>query len=445
MKILLVDDDTTILELLAIILENIFNPDIVDRATRPDHAINLLQEKSYDLIICDYEMPPHGKGDAVFEYVITNDLKSKFVLFSSEEKENLLMLGHEKFQAPQFHYLSKPAKPKAFKEFIKGIIDQPTIKSTAAFFPIRIHNFLRFSGTQCPIFVKLSNNKYVKILNAGDTYDIDFIDKYIKKNVGHLFIERKDYDEFLVNFGSTKFLFSDNLSSKDFIKEAQKTHRYLATLMSGVGISEYVLDMAEQVSSKVLEQASGEKSLKDLLSHLINSKDYTYDHTYLITCICSHLCKELGLSHAVLERLSFASLVHDIGITNAETCYIHDIEPKRIKELDDKEIKAIQNHHNILKNFKNLPDITDDIQMIMSHHHLFEKDYPFNSNFQMDRLNQAVSVFLVAHCFSNQLYAHKFDPNMIRDSLTVVKFHFEGANFAKIIRALEIIYIKNKS
>jgi len=445
MKILLVDDDTTILELLAIILENVFNPDIIERATRPDHAILKLAETTYDLIICDYEMPPHGKGDEVFNFVIENEIPSKFVLFSSEDKANLLMLKHEKFTSPQFHYLSKPAKPKDFKEFIRGIIDQPTIQSAAAFYPIRIHNFLRFSGTQCPIFVKLSNNKYVKILNPGDTYDIEFIDKYISKNVAHLYIERKDYDNFLVAFGGTSFLISEGLNTKNFIVEAQKTHRYLSTLMSGVGISEYALDIAEQISSQVLNQASKERSLKDLLAHLINSKDYSYDHTYLITCICSHLCKELGLSQSVLERLSFASLVHDIGIVNAHTCYIHDIEPKKISTLDKKEQENVKNHHDILQSFKNLPDITDDIQMIMKHHHLFDKDYPHNSNFQMERLNQVVSVFLVAHCFANQLYMHKFDPNMIRDSLTVVKFSFSTPNFDKIIRALEIIYIKNQA
>lgn len=445
MKILLVDDDTTILELLAIILENIFNPEIIDRATRPDHGIEKLSKTTYDLVICDFEMSPHGNGEMVFNYIVENAIQSKFVLFSSENKENLQMLKAEQFNTSQFNYLSKPAKPKVFKEFIKGIIDLPQIQSEAAFCPIRIHNFLRFSGTQCSIFVKLSNNKYVKILNPGDNYDIEFIDKYIAKKVTHLYIEKKDYDSFLVEFGGSKFLISDGLTTNNFIKEAQKTHRYLSTLMSGIGISEYALDIAEQISSQVLKQASGEKSLKDLLANLINSKDYSYDHTYLITCICSHLCKELGLSQKVLERLSFASLVHDIGISNAETCYIHDLKPKNIENLDKEEIQSIKGHHDILKNFKNLPDITDDVQMILTHHHLFEKDYPFNTNFQMERLNQVVSVFLVAHCFSNQLYLHRFDTSMIRDALTIVKFNFTTPNFTKIIRALEIIYVKNQA
>ncbi|OIQ20573.1 MAG: hypothetical protein BM556_01140 [Bacteriovorax sp. MedPE-SWde] len=445
MKILLVDDDTTILELLAIILENTFSPELVERCTRPDHAIEAIKKQDFDLIICDYEMPPHGRGDEVFNFVIDGDVKSKFVLFSSEDKKNLTILKDENFVAPQFFYLSKPSRPKDFKEFIREVLDDaPTITSTSAFNPIRIHNFLRFSGTQCPIYIKLSTNKYVKIINAGAEYDLEFIDKYISKGIKQLYIERNDYDDFLVRFGKTSFLTSKETSSQDFLKEAQKSHRYLSTLMSEIGISEYVLDIANQISTEVIEKATEEKSLKKLLAKLIASKDYAYDHTYLITCICSHLCKELGLSNSVLERLSFASLVHDIGITDSHSCYIHDIEPKNISNQDKEKLDMIQDHHFILEEYKNLPDITDDLTNIMNHHHLFEESYPFNQKLQLERVNNVVAIFLVAHCFANQLYTYEFDSSKLRDALTVVKHNFSTPNFAKILRALEIVYIKNQ-
>lgn len=445
MNILLVDDDTTILELLATILENMFRNAHIERCTRPDVAISLLEKHEYELIICDYEMPPHGTGELVYNYITECKIKSTFLLFTSLESTNLEFVNAETYTQPQFNYLKKPAPPKKFKECIKALVPQKTSIPEVAiqeYYGVRIHNFLRFNKTQCDIFLKLGENKFVKILNKDSEYDIDFIDKYILRNIHHFYIQKNDYDQFLVAFGASKFLSFEGETTTTFLQEAQKTHRYLSTLMTGIGISQYVIDIANEVSLKVVEEVSGEKQFSDLLKRLINSKDYTYDHTFLITTICSHICKELDLNNSALQKLSFASLIHDLGISDTKLCYLHDINPEEITSLPQEERSIIKDHHDLLTQVQNIPDLTDDIKNILKYHHLFDEKYTYNPNFQIERLNTIVSIFLVAHAFANELYKNDFNKVNNRDIITVLKYKFKTKNFTKIIKALEISFLK---
>lgn len=441
MKVLIIDDDNSILELLAIIIENGFSPSLIAKAMCPQSAIQELDKEHFDLIICDYDMPPHGNGEQVFDYFVSKKIEASFLLFTAKESHLVPLVNSPKFQNMKYSFLQKPSKPKIIKEKISAIINREHA-TMDNYCSIRIYNFTRFNTTKCDIYIKIGDDKFVKVLNKDDTFEADFIGKYMSKNITHLYITKDSYDQFLVEFGSSNFLLSSETDKATFIETAKKSHQYLAGMINSLGVSQYTIDMATNIAEKTIELTRKDKTLSLLLEKLIKSQSHSYDHTFLVTCLCTHIAKEIGLSEQAIEKLAFSSLVHDIGINKNETCYIHDIVPSKIDTLDFEDQYSIKNHHEVLEKIEHLPDISDDILTIVKFHHIFDDAYPNRDTINLERFNSVVGVFLVAHAFSNELYRADFDMKKVREGLTIVTSIFKTKNFAKIIRALDIIILE---
>jgi len=116
--VLHVDDDSSILETVKLILIDMDNNIIVDPATSVDEAFEILKKKHYDVIISDFEMPIKN-GLAFLKELREKNDTTPFILFTGKGKEEVaiqaLNLGAD-------HYLNKLGDPEAvYKELIQSI------------------------------------------------------------------------------------------------------------------------------------------------------------------------------------------------------------------------------------------------------------------------------------------------------------------------------------
>ncbi len=433
MNILVVDDDIAILELICIIVENSYSEANIVRASCPKTAIIELDKVNFDLIICDFEMPPFGTGKEVYDHLRKSNQQTHFLLFTSRnilEIEFLIANPDQRLAS-----LRKPARPKDIKSLLDKLLNYDRAAKQENYKKIPIYNFTRFNYTNCPVYIEINKEKYVKILNKDQDYDIEFIQRYIKKEIKYFYITEGDYETFLAEFTSNGFLSNTN-SEKDFLKCAKSTHLYLAGLIQGIGLSQFTLDESSKLSLNAIEHGLN-SSFKSIIESLITSNDYSYDHTYLITCICTHIASEIGLTKKATERLANAALIHDLGIVRSDLNYIHDIRPELIDELPLDEQFTIKKHVKLLENSNNFEDISDEIQKILTIHHSFDENYPYNESMPNTGSSLIVSTFLVAHAFSNELYRYDFEPEKLREIFTILKYKFEQKQYYKIIKAIE--------
>ncbi|MBU0635234.1 MAG: response regulator [Candidatus Omnitrophica bacterium] len=85
MKILIVDDDGLIVDLLQQYLKK--NNYDIDTAFDGKHGLELLKERSYDIVFLDQEMP-ELTGLEIIEHVKQNNIKVKTVILSGYEEIN---------------------------------------------------------------------------------------------------------------------------------------------------------------------------------------------------------------------------------------------------------------------------------------------------------------------------------------------------------------------
>ncbi|MHA2297193.1 MAG: PAS domain S-box protein [Candidatus Hodarchaeales archaeon] len=120
-RILHVDDDDNILNLTKIYLEKISCRELeVDSLEDPQKTLVFIQEKDYDCIVCDYEMP-NLDGLELLHQIRTLNTTIPFIIFTGRSREDVaikaLNLGANR-------YIKKGGEPKSqFSELIHSIKD----------------------------------------------------------------------------------------------------------------------------------------------------------------------------------------------------------------------------------------------------------------------------------------------------------------------------------
>ncbi|MDD4545589.1 MAG: response regulator, partial [Bacteroidales bacterium] len=118
-KILIVDDDEDILELLSFNLKN--NGFVVESANNGSLAIQKAREFSPDLILLDIMMPEMDGVEACGEIRKIDKLKSTIIIFLTARGEDYSQLAG--YRAGADDYITKPIKPKLLIAKLNAILN----------------------------------------------------------------------------------------------------------------------------------------------------------------------------------------------------------------------------------------------------------------------------------------------------------------------------------
>ena len=107
MKVLLVDDDDSIRQLVVITLENIFTEVDITECVNAKEAILLYEsDPFFELIICDYQMPG-GNGTLLLNHIHQKKITTPFLLHTSTEKTDIDFEFPFPESAPNYYFLEK--------------------------------------------------------------------------------------------------------------------------------------------------------------------------------------------------------------------------------------------------------------------------------------------------------------------------------------------------
>ncbi|MFT6603808.1 MAG: CheY-like chemotaxis protein, partial [Bacteriovoracaceae bacterium] len=193
-SILLVDDNEEILTMVRTFIEFDFEVEIIE-AKSGNQAIELLKEENnFGLIISDHQMP-NGSGEDLFKYVEKN-IEIPFILSSgnlptSDLKEAIL--AHN----PSNKILVKPFNFEVLLSELENILNDSNDESEEKYAKIPLHFFMNHQDYKNEVFIRTGENKFVKIVNAGDSLDIEQAERFQEKSVSHLYMEKNSSIEYL--------------------------------------------------------------------------------------------------------------------------------------------------------------------------------------------------------------------------------------------------------
>lgn len=292
------------------------------------------------------------------------------------------------------------------------------------------------------IFLKISSNKFLKVVSKDSKKKTEEITHFIKKGSDKLFIKKEDTDLFqqtVVNF-SVSF-------EKDFPKEKklENFNQYIFKVIESIGINNETLAMTNELAKKIQNTYKGDTKGELFIRMATQNVDlpFAYAHSFMMATICSSIGTQLGWEKEKnILKIVTACLLHDAGFKKDEYIKLHDLYPDQMSDLDPKIKENIENQHTYLieKLYDNSEIDKGVLNIIQKSHGAIELMKGTYKPLFGVKLNSAIKVFLIAHDFVNEFYLASQNTYEIPDIIVKVFIRFNNPHFEKEMKAFKSVF-----
>lgn len=234
--------------------------------------------------------------------------------------------------------------PKDLKPDLSHAVNSEQSIEDSKFIPIRAEDFLGGSVSFFDLYVRLNPNKYLKLLQAGDLFQIERVKTYLTKGVMHFYLKKDAQAQYMA--------FCDKIASS-LVRNASAPEDMVATHVLNHGEETLKFFQTQGISEVKLQYASNFlKNTLDLVNRLDPGRQpilkgflndlTTYEHGIGVTIIASLLLPMLEVvSVPTVETVGFASLFHDIGMTGM------GFKDEDEQKMTPEEVKKFRTHPTV--------------------------------------------------------------------------------------------------
>jgi response regulator RpfG family c-di-GMP phosphodiesterase len=432
--ILVVDDEVDIRDIYEMILHRSFPLDVVS-VESGNKAIEMIKKRGKpEIIISDFRMPD---GDGFYLYQMLKELKwdIPFVICSTDATNVL------KKKFPDIYgYIEKPMIIGPAVEIVDSLIAR--YENPPQYVPIRISLLLRWGTANFDLYMKLSDSKFIKVLNAEEAFISSDADRFYSKKVDHLQIKTSDADLYLKTFEKNiSMVLHSKAASSEIVVLSLETIESVERIAAVLGWSSDVIKAAKHSVNLAVKAVAQEPGILKLLQQKLNNPLSHYSNHVgllaLLTCgFCQHLKWE---SDSTQMKLGLASLMHDMTVD--EDIYKDPyFWSKAASDPSDKTPKTVKyrNHPidaaNLFASMKNVPPDVD--QVILQHHEMKEGN-GFPRGLNSGRISPMASVFIIVEDLINFIGDSSEIEEQIHHFIKERSSIYDSGNFKKIFEVFK--------
>lgn len=444
LKILIAEDEEILRDLYEMILESEFSCEIIKVSNGVEAIDTLKKDLHIDIILSDYNMP-EATGGQIYLFN-KNQQNIPFFLFSGGEicDYNELKDFHESNQLNQF--FNKPFSDRAFLDAVSKInVEAPAIGDTSIndqYIKVKLSYYAQHTKNAAEVYIKLSDNKYTKIINANEENmpDKDLLGHYLKKGIEYIYVEKSFFRLFLNDMFNK---FHENIVGE---KKAETLYQVSGLNfhvsfegLNSIGISTLQIERVNEVIEETIDSLLKNPSSKDQFNKLCETEGFIIGHSMLIMYIAGRICKETTLNFALtMKKICAAALYHDYSLFDLDVPY-EELKPSKIK--DEALLKRIIEHP--ITSAQYLPDnsevVEDTKKIIMEHHEMPNGDgYP--KKLTASKISPLSCLFILSEHITLCLIRNNFSHERLKDFLINSEGDFNQGNFSKFFVAAKAIF-----
>jgi len=423
-KVLVVDDIAEIREITIFYLQTITSVDVIE-AKDGKEAIEILKANpDIQLIISDFNMP-NGTGLDVFNAAKTYS-HAPFILHTTDPTSNHEMLLHE----PGFYFLAKPMDIDQFKIALKNITNTNSYDTeTEEYVPVKLSLVKLMKETNVPIYLKISDKKYIKVLNKGSVSENFLSEKTVANDIRTLYIKKTDVHKYIDDY---HLLIQNTLDRPELkkniaIEQVLTTTELLTSVVETLHISEKIESLVSENIHSVTELAKDRMELCQIIEAMEKSdSNITAKQIVLLSMIATDIASSLHwVSDITSVKLTYAAILFD--------CYANEHNSQYLLDPKDHIQKAVK----LAENWKSCPS---DVSTIILQHHERPNGSGFPNNLDYHRIAPLSAVFIVAHDLAESIL--KFGKDHLLESWLFAKEkEYSVGNFKK---AFDVIRTKTQ-
>lgn len=403
MKVLIADDDEDVRDIITFTFSSEVEADIIE-VSNGNEAIEMIQKHpDLQLVICDYNMP-NGNGGMVYRYLLDHDIDISYVMCSSEYSTD-----HEEFNDAKY-LLGEITKPNIY-EGVQSIIvafndkqEQQSqanlISKEAEYCEAGLQLLYKTGELPCDLYMAIGS-KFVKVVNRGDRFNLEELEKYRSKGLNSLLVKRSESKIFVEHISKEiiRILHDDNLSSEEKVLDA---HAVIMDTVRELGFSDAVIRATETSVNFALDFFEDNTDFGDLTQSIFGSKgNYLTSHSVAIAFLSVGILKKTNWdSQDTRNKMVLASFLHDASVRApefSESIFDHESKLLNFKQHTMETI-------DILTKLKNVPE---DLFRIVSDHHERPDGSGFPRGVDATQLKPLSSLFIFCHDVVDAIFALK--------------------------------------
>lgn len=365
-KILVVEDDQFFREAICDLLKSRHS---VFQAPDGKSAKDIMTMQDFDLILSDIQMP-NLTGIELLEWSKAH----KPVPFVIMTGFSMVLETQSAFDLGAKGFIAKPFKNAELVAVIEGILgtqkDIPVVNvEKQEFCKVPIEEFVAKPKIDFDVYIKLSEDKIIKIARKGDEIPKDKVEHYKSKGVKYLHILKEDFRKVIdFNMNVAKIIKGRNdVSDEKKMNFMRYTGELILEKVFVDGLDKRSLGDAQSFLSLTLETVSDSDEYLNILETLNTHSNHVYAHSLGASLYMVMIAKKMGYeSSSVLFKLAMAGLYHDIGKKEIEPAILS--KPRQL--LSQEERKIYETHvvrsQEILMSMNGMPE---EVAVMAFEHH----------------------------------------------------------------------------
>lgn len=342
----------------------------VSEASNGQIAQELLENGAFDIVISDIQMPVMN-GIELLKWTKAHK-KVPVVLMTGFSQ---ILETQQAFEMGAEEFLLKPFKSRQVSEIVDKILRPrranaaPESEADPGFCRVPIEDFVSDDTCKVNVYVRLSDEKFIRVSHKGDRIPPDRLENYKQKGLNYLYVRKEDLAQVVgFNLGLSRVIMGD---ARVPIEKKAAFLRYTAETVleqvSVAGISEDAFKTAKDCVDSCLALVSESDRLFNLLEALNSHASWIYAHSFGVGLYSAMIGRHLGwASSANIFKVAMAGLFHDIGKK--------ELAPQLVEKpraLLTHEERALYETHptrsrEILLSMKEVP--SDVVQIAYEHH-----------------------------------------------------------------------------
>ena len=284
------------------------------------------------------------------------------------------------------------------------------------FTKINVYKLQEFKLSPCEVYAKLPNGKILVVCKKEMEISDKLVDKVANTDGCEVLVKTCDYPLLHKDSAEKAFkVFRDDLKNKSFIDRAKRIGieidalKVVQLLITNVGISDYIIDMANETLSATFHTLEKNPTISSLIRYIFESEDLFSKKSLLINYIAlATLTKTDWNTEANRKKLSLACFLCDYSIDDSDVLLITtDEEIEKIETVQkDKYLKHTTEESSFLSKNNKIPA---DVIKIVDQHHETPELTGFPNKPQVSAIIPLSAIYILSQEFVFHLLKNDFN------------------------------------
>jgi putative nucleotidyltransferase with HDIG domain len=188
----------------------------------------------------------------------------------------------------------------------------------------------------------------------------------------------------------------------------QALQSVFAAAMAGRPLDRAAIDSA---GGAIVEQIHSD-GLNSWIDTVRKHHSQTYQHSLLVTGLAVGFGRHIGLGHRDLKRLSFASVLHDVGKARVPIAIL-----EKPSALDHDEMNIIKQHPSFgSEALASTPDLPHEMIDVVLHHHEYLDGSGYPHGLSGNEISDLVRILTIADIFGALIEQRAYKPPMASEA-----------------------------